>query len=133
MAMIFVICRSLCFPGFSPIIHDFPVPRNRKRTKRAKKPPDSEKTALTGGLIYGIVWFTCEWVLSFCALFRFGRAKGGGSRGREAVGIPGYATGIPILIRRCRYHARENHSEMQRVQAEKLQHDEEQEEYPRQA
>jgi hypothetical protein len=66
---------------------------------------------------------------------RFFRFSGGSkvlTRGREAVGIPGGA-GNDTNNKEVPLDARKSYPEMQRVQAEKLQYDEEQEEYPGQA
>ena len=43
------------------------------------------KKPLTGGDKCGIVGITCEWVLSFCALFRFRRAGRDRPAGRQKV------------------------------------------------
>ena len=67
---------------------------------------------------------------------RFFRFSGGGgkdlTKGREAVGIPGGAV-LDTNNKEVPLNARKSDPEMQRVQAEKLQYDEEQEEYPGQA
>ena len=53
-------------------------------------------------------------------------------KGREAVGIPGGAV-LDTNNKEVPLNARKSDPEMQRVLAEKLQYDEEQEEYPGQA
>jgi len=66
-------------------------------------------------------------------VFRFSAAAEKSSKnGREAVGIPGGA-GSDTNNKEVPLDARESDPEMQRVQAEKLQYHEEQEEYPGQA
>jgi len=65
----------------------------------------------------------------FVRIFRFSAAKKPFAKCREAVGIPGVA-GNDTNNKEVPLDARKDHVEMQRVQAEKLQYDEEQEEYP---
>jgi len=72
----------------------------------------------------------------FCCCAHFSLFSAGGVRplknGREAVGIPGVA-GNDTNNKEVPLDARESDPEMQRVQAEKLQYHEEQEEHPGQA
>ena len=51
-------------------------------------------------------------------------------KGREAVGVPPALAGHDANNKEVPLDAREGHIEMQRVQAEKLQHGQEQEERP---
>jgi len=68
-----------------------------------------------------------------CAFFAFqAAAEKTLQKGREAVGIPGGAV-LDTNNKEVPLNARKSDPEMQRVQAEKLQYDEEQEEYPGQA
>ena len=60
---------------------------NRKWDETAKNTGFFCKKRLTGGGKCGIVGITCEWVLSFCALFRFGGAEGDHPAGRQK-GVP---------------------------------------------
>ena len=68
---------------------------------------------------------TCDWVLFFLRTFRFGgrrkTAEQGGKRLTPSCRAAQSNKEVPL-------DAREDYFEMQRVQAEKLQHDEEQEE-----
>ena len=80
------------------IIHKMAAGSNRKWDETAKNTGFFCKKRLTGGGKCGIVGITCEWVLSFCALFRFGGAGGDHPAGRQK-GVPKRK---PNLIRRCR-------------------------------
>ena len=80
------------------IIHKMAAGSNRKWDETAKNTGFFCKKRLTGGGKCGIVGITCEWVFSFCALFRFERAEGDHPAGRQK-GVPKRK---PNLIRRCR-------------------------------
>ena len=73
----------LLFPYNGIIVHKTAAVCNGKRRKTPEKSGFFPKNRLTSPANRAILGITCEWVLSFCALFRFGRG-GGRSPGREA-------------------------------------------------
>ena len=89
---------------------------------------------MTADLTCSIIFLTCEKGFSCRACFSLSRSDGEFfQKGREAIGIHPASAGHDTNNKEVPLNARESHTEMQRVQAEKLQYDEEQEEHSGQA
>ena len=99
--------------------------RGAAEANSPKKPKFSSGKTLTDTCPCDKINITCEWVLFFLRTFRFGgrrkTAEQGGKRLTPSCRAAQSNKEVPL-------DAREDYFEMQRVQAEKLQHDEEQEE-----